>query len=113
MAGLRPPLPLRRLDGPARPAREAHEGDGAAGPDRVIVTPPLTNTVRTTSTTQRDVTVSGLRPANLRTGGMRMPQRPPRKWAVGRRVPRLLHRGQDVVAAVMGFGLGCVVRAVG
>src|SRR3954453_20397295 len=57
MAGLRPPLPLRRLDGPARPAREAHEGDGAAGPDRVIVTPPLTNTVRTTSTTQRGVTV--------------------------------------------------------
>jgi hypothetical protein len=32
------------------------EGGGAAGPDRVIVTPPLTNTVRTTSTTQRDVT---------------------------------------------------------
>ena len=30
-------------------------GGGAAGPDRVIVTPPLTNTVRTTSTTQRDV----------------------------------------------------------
>jgi hypothetical protein len=32
------------------------QGDGAASPDRVIVTPPLTNTVRTTSTTQRDVT---------------------------------------------------------
>src|SRR3712207_5042947 len=54
MAGLRPPLPLRRLHGPAEPG----QGGGAAGPDRVIVTPPLTDTVGTTSTTQRDVTAS-------------------------------------------------------
>src|SRR5215212_4640881 len=58
MAGLRPPLPLRRLHGPAQPADPTDEGGGAAGPDRVIVTTPLTNTVRTTSTTQRDVTIA-------------------------------------------------------
>src|SRR3954454_2621978 len=56
MAGLRPPLPLRRLHGPAQPAEPVSEGGGAPGTDRVIVTTPLTNTVRTTSTTQRDVT---------------------------------------------------------
>src|SRR3712207_3999011 len=55
MAGERPPLPLRGLDGPAQPT-PASRGGGAAGPDRVIVTTPLTDTVRTTSTTQRDVT---------------------------------------------------------
>jgi hypothetical protein len=36
----------------------ASRGGGAAGTDRVIVTPPLTNTVRTTSTIQRDVTAA-------------------------------------------------------
>src|SRR4051812_15083109 len=36
MAGLRPPLPLRGFHGPAQPTRR---GDGAAGPDRVIVQP--------------------------------------------------------------------------
>jgi putative transposase len=60
MAGLRPPLPLRRLHGTAQPT-EAGRGGGAAGPDGVIVTTPLTNTVRTTSTTQRDVTFAGQR----------------------------------------------------
>jgi hypothetical protein len=57
MAGLRPPLPLRGLHGPACLPQRLVEGGGAAGPDRVIVTKPLTNTMRTTSTTQRDVTV--------------------------------------------------------
>src|SRR6185312_17401070 len=56
MAGLRPPLPLRGLHGATQPADPADEGGGAASTDRVIVTTPLTNTVRTTSTTQRDVT---------------------------------------------------------
>src|SRR3954466_1842000 len=56
MAGLRPPLPRRRLTGPAQPTRDPDQGGGATSPDRVIVTTPLTNTVRTTSTTQRDVT---------------------------------------------------------
>jgi hypothetical protein len=56
MAGLRPPLPLRRVHGPAQPPGPAHQGGGATSTDRVIVTTPLTNTVRTTSTTQRDVT---------------------------------------------------------
>src|SRR3712207_9319964 len=56
MASQIPPLPLRRIHGPARPAPEPDQGGGAAGTDRVIVTTPLTNTVRTTSTTQRDVT---------------------------------------------------------
>src|SRR3954453_1418204 len=60
MAGLRPPLPLRRLDGPAQPPHP-DQGGGATGNDRVIVTTPLTNTVRTTSTTQRDVTQASLR----------------------------------------------------
>jgi hypothetical protein len=46
------------------PTHTARTGGGAAGPDRVIVTTPLTNTVRTTSTTQRDVTV---RPRALST----------------------------------------------
>jgi hypothetical protein len=55
MAGERPPLPPRRLHGPAQSTR-ASRGGGAAGPDRVMVPPPLTDTVRTTSTTQRDVT---------------------------------------------------------
>ena len=55
MAGLRPPLPLRRLHDPTQSARPGR-GGGAAGPDRVIVTTPLTSTVRPTSTTQRDVT---------------------------------------------------------
>ncbi len=40
---------------------DSAEGGGAAGTDRVIVTPPLTNTVRTTSTTQRDVTIPKVR----------------------------------------------------
>ena len=55
MAGHRPPLPLRGLHGPAQP-HQPGQGGGAAGTDRGIVTTPLTNTVRTTSTTQRDVT---------------------------------------------------------
>src|SRR3712207_8200600 len=40
----------------------ARDGGGAAGTDRVIVTTPLTSTVRPTSTTQRDVTRSRSRP---------------------------------------------------
>jgi hypothetical protein len=36
--------------------RPLHRGGGAAGPGRVMVTEPLINTVRTTSTTRRDVT---------------------------------------------------------
>jgi hypothetical protein len=36
VAGERPPLPLRRIHGPAQPTRR---GGGAAGPDRVIVQP--------------------------------------------------------------------------
>src|SRR3712207_8524408 len=38
----------RRLHGPAQPTYP-DRGGGAAAPDRVIVTTPLTNTVRTTS----------------------------------------------------------------
>ena len=38
MAGLRPPLPLRRLHGPAQPT-PASRGGGTASPDRVIVQP--------------------------------------------------------------------------
>jgi hypothetical protein len=49
----RPPLPLRRIHGPDQPPHPG-QGGGATGDDRVIVTPPLTNTVRTTFTTQRD-----------------------------------------------------------
>src|SRR3712207_9266198 len=70
MAGERPPLPLRGLDGPAQPT-PASRGGGAAGPDRVIVTTPLTDTVRTTSTTQRDVTRTGIE------GGDRLDRPPP------------------------------------
>src|SRR3712207_3033042 len=66
MSGSPPPLPLRGLHGPARP-HQFHGGGGAAGPDRVIVTSPLTSTVRTTSTTQRDVTRDSALPV-LRTG---------------------------------------------
>jgi hypothetical protein len=55
MAGLRPPLPLRGLDGrdptQGRPRRSAGDTGHAHG----IVTPPLTVTVRTASTTQRGV----------------------------------------------------------
>jgi hypothetical protein len=38
MAGPGPPLPLRKLHGPAQPARDSDQGGGAAGPDRVTVT---------------------------------------------------------------------------
>ena len=55
MAGLRPPLPLRRLDGRSPPDRR-HAIAGGTGHPHGIVTSPLTSTVRTTSTTQRDVT---------------------------------------------------------
>jgi hypothetical protein len=55
MAGLGPPLPRRRLHGPAQ-SPQSGRGGGAAGPDGELVTPPLIDTVRTTSTMQRDVT---------------------------------------------------------
>src|SRR3954449_2185486 len=48
-------------------ARVVEPRGGAAGLDGVIVTPPLTNTVRTTSTTQRDVTCSGWAAGLLRS----------------------------------------------
>src|SRR4051812_49677428 len=77
MAGLRPPLPLRRLHGPAQPAEPVGEGVGAPGTDRVMVTTPLTNTVRTTSTIQRDVTHPKGPPWVLRHGGRPPPPPPP------------------------------------
>src|SRR3712207_6072678 len=43
MAGLRPALPLRGLHAPTEPT-PARDGGGAAGPDRAIVTTPLTST---------------------------------------------------------------------
>jgi hypothetical protein len=53
MAGLGPPLPLRRLHGLIN--RINRPADKMAQRALRMVTPPLTNTVRTTSTTQQDV----------------------------------------------------------
>jgi hypothetical protein len=103
MAGLRPPLPLRGLDGRHPPDRRHATPGGTAHPHatpggtahpHAIVTSPLTSTVRTTSTTQRDVTALvsrcttcrlpsciGLQPANSTcapTGSTRRSRHPSR-----------------------------------
>jgi hypothetical protein len=64
----------RWLCSTGRPGR----GGGAAGADRVIVTTPLTNTVRPTSTAQRDVTaallVAGV--VAVKVAARRLPREP-------------------------------------
>ncbi len=55
LASLRPPLPLRGLDG-RHPPDHDRPRTGGTGPAPGMVTPPLTHTVRTASTTRRDIT---------------------------------------------------------
>jgi hypothetical protein len=56
LAGHRPPLPLRRLHGPAH---RNPQGGGARPADAGIDSPTLTRTADPTSTTPRDVTLPG------------------------------------------------------